>query len=279
MAGLLDVFIGSTQSRYAAMAILTSLGVVGLSIILGKEKVSFMRKLVVAVLLILLSLPAILVTLFQLTCMVTGAGSKGQTWWCGTYAWLVSGLVILYSVLLVIVTVTSLFAEKKAKDIDAFFAKREYFEDMADSIMTGEVVVDDEEVVEDGEVAEEDVEVAEKDVEVVEDSEMFTPTMPVDVPAGEMPPMEPGVPMKNGKNAKNGKLNGPMPKVEATMEDVVPNDINDAVVTNRVQASEPETFANNGAPILDLNKLVSLDLNIADVLDKSAKKAKKISIV
>lgn len=269
MAGLLDIFIGSTQSRYAGMAILTSLGVVGLSILFGKEKVSFMRKLVVAGLLILLSLPAILVTLFQLTCMVTGTGAGGKKWWCGTYAWLVAGLVMVYSALLVIVTVLSLFNDKKVKEIDAFFSKREYFEDMADGIMNGEVVVENEEEV-DGD--EEDVEVSE-DAEVVEDSEMFTPTMPVDVPAGEMPPMEPGVPMKNGKAVKNGKLNGDMPKAEVVVEepkqDVVPNDINDAVVTNKVQASEPETFANNGAPIVDLNELVTLNLDVGKMVKKA----------
>jgi hypothetical protein len=232
MAGLLDIFIGSTQSRYAGMAILTSLGVVGLSILFGKEKVSFMRKLVVAGLLILLSLPAILVTLFQLTCMVTGTGAGGKKWWCGTYAWLVAGLVMVYSALLVIVTLTNFAAEKKANDIDAFFSKREYFEDMAEDILNGEEVVEDDEE----EVVDEEV--------VDEEDEMFTPTMPVDVPTGNVPPMK---------------------------EEVVSDDTQDSIVTNKVQASEPETFANNGAPIIDLNELATLNLDVG----KMVKKAKK----
>ena len=46
---LLDVFIGSMQSRYAAMAIIASLLAVALIVVFSKEKIGFGKKLTPAV--------------------------------------------------------------------------------------------------------------------------------------------------------------------------------------------------------------------------------------
>lgn len=161
MAGILDLFFGVPQSKYAGMAILVSLAAVGLSILFGKERVPFFQKLVVVGLLVLLSLPAMLVTLFQLTCMVTGAGLKNQRWWCSGYAWLVSALIVLYSVLLIVMTILSFSAEWQSKEVEKFYSTREGFEEMAE--------------------------------EYFEEEETAVPTMPIAPPAGELPPIEPGV--------------------------------------------------------------------------------------
>jgi uncharacterized membrane protein len=132
MAGILSVFFGVPQSKYAGMAILVSLAAVALSVLFGKERVPFSQKLVVVLLLVLLSLPAILVTLFQLTCLVTGAGFRNQRWWCSGYAWLISAVVILYSVLLVVMTVISFSADKQMQEIEKFYMTREGFQEMAE---------------------------------------------------------------------------------------------------------------------------------------------------
>lgn len=181
MAGILSVFFGVPQSKYAGMAILVSLAAVALSVLFGKERVPFSQKMVVVLLLVLLSLPAILVTLFQLTCLVTGAGIRNQRWWCSGYAWLISAVVILYSVLLVVMTVVSFSADKQMSEIEKFYMTREGFQEMAQEYF--------EEKKEGGE-------------EVV--SEMPTPTMPVAPPMGDEPKLpEPGVAFEEEKPEEN----------------------------------------------------------------------------
>lgn len=164
MAGVLDLFFGVPQSKYAGMAILVSLAAVGLSILFGKERVPFFQKLVVVGLLFLLSLPAMLVTLFQLTCMVTGAGLKNQRWWCSGYAWLVSALIVLYSVLLIVMTVLSFSAEWQSQEVEKFYSTREGFEEMAEEYFQEE-----------------------------KEEEKSVPTMPIAPPSGELPPIQPEV--------------------------------------------------------------------------------------
>lgn len=165
MAGVLDLFFGVPQSKYAGMAILVSLAAVGLSILFGKERVPFFQKLVVVGLLFLLSLPAMLVTLFQLTCMVTGAGLKNQRWWCSGYAWLVSALIVLYSVLLIVMTVLSFSAEWQSQEVEKFYSTREGFEEMAEEYFQEEK----------------------------EEEKNGVPTMPIAPPSGELPQIQPEV--------------------------------------------------------------------------------------
>jgi hypothetical protein len=200
MAGILDLFFGVPQSKYAGMAILVSLAAVGLSILFGKERVPFFQKLVVVGLLVLLSLPAMLVTLFQLTCMVTGAGLKNQRWWCSGYAWLVSALIVLYSVLLIVMTVLSFSAEWESKEVEKFYSTREGFQEMAEEYFE----------------------------EKEEEEKTAVPTMPIAPPAGELPPIQPGVVPPVVPTAE--QTGAAMPPAEA------------------VAAAEPETFTSCGAP-------------------------------
>lgn len=134
---LLDVFIGSMQSRYAAMAIIASLLAVALIVVFSKEKIGFGKKLMVVALMFLLALPSMLYVLFQITCLVTGT-SKGA-WWCGVYAWLLSGLIILYSILIILMSVLSLSANAEAQKIEQFYAEQDESNDEAKKLMEGEV--------------------------------------------------------------------------------------------------------------------------------------------
>lgn len=138
MAKLLNVFVGAPQSKYAAVAVLVSFAAVGLAVLFSKERVPLTQKLVAVSLLFLLSLPAMLLTLFQLTCMVTGAGLRNQRWWCSGYAWLVSALIILYSVLLVVMTILSFRAESQSVKVEKFYSSRENFQEMAEDMMEEE---------------------------------------------------------------------------------------------------------------------------------------------
>jgi hypothetical protein len=118
MAGetFLSVFTGTTQSRYAGLAILMAIIVVSLVILFGKDNIPFSQKFSFVLLIFLISLPSILLSLFQITCLVKGVGSNYQRWWCGAYAWIISAILIIYCILLVFVAVTALITGEKVLD-------------------------------------------------------------------------------------------------------------------------------------------------------------------
>ena len=131
-----DIFIGTPQSKYAGIAILVTLLMVALAIMVSKEKVPFVNKFVIAVILILVSLPGILFSLFQLTCIVSGAGSKNQRWWCSAYAWFITILIVIYAVIVVILTVLSLLTDNDAKMVEQFYAQKEVYDTFAEGEMS-----------------------------------------------------------------------------------------------------------------------------------------------
>ena len=231
MARILNLFFGVPQSKYAGVAILVSLAAVGLAILFSKERVPISQKLVVVGLLFLLSLPAMLVTLFQLTCMVTGAGFKNQRWdWCSGYAWLVSALIILYSILLVVMTVLSFVSEKQSKEVEKFYSRRENFEEMAKAVLTEE----EKAKLQSGgasEAAMSPSDAAAAQAALTRGAPDVTsmmppvPTMPTDMPSVNMLPMTPG-----------GGL----------AQEEVPLDI--SMPPSTVSAVGPETFTSCGAP-------------------------------
>lgn len=105
---MLNIFVGAPQSKYAAIAILFALVAVSIAILFGRDQVPVGQKFMFIVLMFVLALPGLLLTLFQLTCLVTGAGLKNQRWWCSAYAWIGTILIMLYAIVLVIVAVMSM---------------------------------------------------------------------------------------------------------------------------------------------------------------------------
>lgn len=107
MVALSSVFVGVPQSRYAAIAILIAIVVVALVIIFGKDPIPMSQKFAFVLLIALISIPSLALSLFQMTCLVTGSGLSDQRWWCTAYAWLLSGIMIAYAVLLVVAAIMS----------------------------------------------------------------------------------------------------------------------------------------------------------------------------
>lgn len=105
-----DIFIGVPQSKFAGLAILVALIFVSFAILVGKEPIPMGQRLMFILMMFLISLPGILLTIFQLTCLVSGAGFKNQRWWCSLYAWIGTGLVVLYSIILVVAAVMSMLS-------------------------------------------------------------------------------------------------------------------------------------------------------------------------
>jgi len=110
MMDISSVFMGVPQSRYAALAILLAIVVVSLAILFGKDPIPMSQKFGFVLLVFLVSLPGLLLSLFQLTCIVTGAGFKKQRWWCSLYAWVLSAIMIFYAVILIMAAIVSLTA-------------------------------------------------------------------------------------------------------------------------------------------------------------------------
>lgn len=126
---LASLFIGVPQSRYAAFAILTAVLVVSFTLLFGKDPIPFTQKMAFVLLMFLISLPGILLTLFQMTCLVTGAGFRNQRWWCAAYTWVVTILLVIYCVMLIAVAVISLTTGEKLLT-EVAVANVENFEDV-----------------------------------------------------------------------------------------------------------------------------------------------------
>lgn len=198
----IDIFIGSAQSKYAAMAIFVAIAVVCLTVLFSKEKIPIGQKLLMAVLLFLLSLPTILYALFQMTCLVTGSSSK--TWWCGAFAWFLTALVVLYAFLVIIMAVLSLNAERDMAAVESFYAKQALYDHFAASEMEGE---EEKKEVTDalpggGTVANQDAEVenfykvqTEVPAPVVPEAEMVAPVMEQFTSCGAPVPQKPNASM------------------------------------------------------------------------------------
>jgi len=138
--GLQQIFVGVPQSKYAALAIFVAILAVSVSVLFGKESMPLSQKIGAILLLILVTLPGILYSLFQLTCLVTGAGVNNKRWWCAVYAWLISALLIVYSVLLIAIAILSIFSGKnianktKQHNIEKFDATMQMANQVAGSV-------------------------------------------------------------------------------------------------------------------------------------------------
>jgi hypothetical protein len=122
--GLRQIFLGVPQSKYAAYAVIVAILAISISILFGKQSMPISQKLGAIFLIALISLPGILYSLFQLTCLVTGSGVQNKRWWCSLYAWLISALLIIYSILIVVIAILSLFSGMNIKqDTDTYYVE------------------------------------------------------------------------------------------------------------------------------------------------------------
>lgn len=110
-----SVFIGSPQSMLSGIALLIAIIVVSICFIFSKEKTPVIQKIGGAFLLFLICIPIILYNLFQVTCLVTGKGVNGETWWCGIYAWIIATIITIFAILIMIVASMNLLSNKKSE--------------------------------------------------------------------------------------------------------------------------------------------------------------------
>lgn len=111
--GFFDILFGTPQSLYAAYAIIAALITICITIVFTKTDISVGNRFLFVFLVILMLIPSVFLTLFQLTCLVTG-GNKNQRWWCWLYAWIVSIFIIIYCVFVIIISFMTLFTYSNA---------------------------------------------------------------------------------------------------------------------------------------------------------------------
>jgi magnesium-transporting ATPase (P-type) len=110
-----DAFFGSDQSQYTAYAIITAIIAICITILLNATDISINNRLLIVFFVIISLIPSVLLTLFQLTCIVTG-GTEPNKWWCYVFGWILAAFIIIYCIFIIIISLLSLFNYKKTID-------------------------------------------------------------------------------------------------------------------------------------------------------------------
>jgi len=111
--GILDYFIGTQQSKYAGIAIFSAIFVICMAILFTNTDVSLSHRIMVIFFVFLMSIIPVGMSLFELTCIVTGSKNKPYNM-CNIFAWVVAVIMIVYSLVLIVSVLFSLFTYKKA---------------------------------------------------------------------------------------------------------------------------------------------------------------------
>ena len=110
-----DAFFGSDQSLYTAYAIMAAIIAICVTILLTATDISVGNRILIVLFVIVTLIPSIFLTLFEITCMVTG-GTEPNRWWCYAFAWILAAFIIIYCVFVVIISLISLFTYNNAID-------------------------------------------------------------------------------------------------------------------------------------------------------------------
>jgi hypothetical protein len=115
MASVFDYFIGTSQSKFASIAIFSAILVICLAILLSNSDISLGNRIAVVAFVILMSIFPVAISLFELTCIVAGGKNKPYNL-CNIYAWIITFMIIFYCFVLIVVAIMSMFTYKKALD-------------------------------------------------------------------------------------------------------------------------------------------------------------------
>lgn len=111
--GILDYFIGTQQSKYASIAIFSAIFVICMAILFTNTDVPLGHRIMVIFFVFLMSIIPVGMSLFELTCIVTGSKNKPYNM-CNIFAWVVAAVMIVYSIILIVSVLFSIFTYKKA---------------------------------------------------------------------------------------------------------------------------------------------------------------------
>lgn len=141
---VLDYFIGTAQSKYAAVAIFAAIIVLCIAILITNTEITLSNRVAVVFFILVMSIFPVMIALFELTCVVTG-GKKSPWSPCNVFAWFVAIMIVVYCFILIIMTLMSMFSYKKAIDkvnITENFSKMS----KADANMVAQNILQDNEI-------------------------------------------------------------------------------------------------------------------------------------
>ena len=98
---LSDVFLGSDQSRFAGIALFITILIICLAILFTSSKIPIEQRIVFVIFILIITIPSILMSLFELTCIVTG-GNYTTRWWCWALAWVLAIMIVFYCIMIII---------------------------------------------------------------------------------------------------------------------------------------------------------------------------------
>lgn len=111
---LIKAIVGSTQSKYAAWAISLTILVLCVSVLVMQTEVPFGKRLLGVLFMILITVPGVILSLVELTCLVTG-GSWKTNWWCWLLAWVIAIIVIVWCLVIIATVFNTLITYTNAK--------------------------------------------------------------------------------------------------------------------------------------------------------------------
>ena len=114
MKTIMNAIIGSDQSKYAAIAILITVTILCLAILFMESDISIGKRFMGVLFVILMALPGTVLSLVELTCIVTGGRYDSKRWWCSILAWVIAVIVIIYCATIIIAIINSLMTYKEA---------------------------------------------------------------------------------------------------------------------------------------------------------------------
>ena len=113
--GFYDAFFGSDQSLYTAYAIIAAIISICVTILFTSTDIPVGSRLLMILFVVITLVPSIFLTLFEITCIVTG-GTEPNNWWCYTFGWILAAFIIIYCIFVVIISIMSLVTYNKAID-------------------------------------------------------------------------------------------------------------------------------------------------------------------
>ncbi len=142
--GFYDAFFGSDQSIYTAYAIIAAIIAICLTILLTATDVPISNRILIVLFIVVTLIPSIFLTLFELTCIVTG-GTEPNRWWCYAFAWVLAAFIIIYCIFVVVISLISLFNYNKAIDtVNNEDAKYKITVDESNNVAKDIIIADEE---------------------------------------------------------------------------------------------------------------------------------------
>lgn len=109
-----NYFIGTKQSKYASIAIFFTILLICLAILFMNTDHPIGHRIAFVIVIVLMAIPSIALSLFELTCIVTGSSKNNKA--CSWYAWVVTVLIIMYCVIIAYYTINFFLTYKTATE-------------------------------------------------------------------------------------------------------------------------------------------------------------------